>query len=61
MQFICVVTANCTLGFLMTKNPWLEFRMKLKISKQNLFVFQFMEKMLIMQFHSVEKLLSLWN
>ena len=33
MQFICVVTAGYTLGFLMTKSPALVFRMKHKISK----------------------------
>ena len=29
-QFICVVTSGYTLGFLLTKNPWVVFRMKLK-------------------------------
>ena len=58
MQFICVVTASYTLCFLMTKNPWLLFRLKLEISKQNFFEFSFMEKMLIIQFHSMEKILS---
>ena len=58
MQFICVVTARYTLGFLMTKNPWLVFRLKHEISKQNFFEFLFMENMLIIQFHSMEKCLS---
>ena len=59
MQFICVVTASYTLGFLMTKNPWLVFRLKHEISKQKFFEFSFMEKMLIIQFHSMEKMLIL--
>ena len=36
----------------MTKNPWLVFRLKHKISKQNFLEFFFMEKMLIIQLHS---------
>ena len=58
MQFICVVTGSYTLGFLMTKNPWLVFRLKHEVSKQKFFEFSFMEKMLIIQFHSMEKCLS---
>ena len=57
MQFLCMVTASYTLGFLMTKNPWLVFRLKHKISKQKAFEFSFMEKMLIIQFHSMDKML----
>ena len=57
MQFICVVFASYTLGFLMTKNPWLVFRLKHEISKQKFFEFSFMEKMVIIQFHSMEKCL----
>ena len=55
MQFICEVTASYSLGFLMTKNPWLVFRLKHEISKQKFFEFLFMEKMLVIQFHSMEK------
>ena len=57
MQFICVIKASYTLGFLMTKNPWLVFRMKHKSSKQNNFVYSFMEKMLPIELHSIEKML----
>ena len=60
MQFSCVVAASYTMSFLMTKNPWLVFRMKHKISKQIFFLyFQSMEKTLIIQFHSMEKMLIL--
>ena len=52
-----VVIASNNLGFLMTKNPWLVFRLKHKISKQKFFLFSFMEKMLVIQFHSIEKML----
>ena len=55
MQFICVVTASYTLGFFMTKNPWLVFRLKHEISKQTIFEFSIMEKMLIIQFRSIKK------
>ena len=37
MQFICVVTASYTLGFLMTKKPRLVFRLNHEISKQIFF------------------------
>ena len=60
MQIICVVTASYTLGFLMTKNPWLVFRLKDEISKQKIFEFSLMEKMLIIQFHRMEKMLRLF-
>ena len=33
----------------MTKNPWLVFRLKHEISKQNFLEFSFMEKMLIIK------------
>ena len=56
MQFICVVTARYTLGFLMTKNPSLVFRLKHEILKQN-FEFSFMEKLLVIQFDSMERML----
>ena len=36
----------------MTKNPWLVFRLKHEISKQNFSEFSFMEKILIIQLHS---------
>ena len=36
-QFICVVIASYTLGFLMTKRPELVFRMKHKVSKEIFF------------------------
>ena len=39
MQFICVVTASYTLGFLMTKTSWLAFQMKHEISKQFFHIF----------------------
>ena len=42
----------------MTKNPRLVFRLKQEVSKQNFFVFSFMKKMFILQFHSMEKCLS---
>ena len=42
MQFICVVTASYTLGFLMTKSPGLVFRMKHKILKKEMFFGVFM-------------------
>ena len=54
MQFICVVTASYTLGFLMTKNSWLVFQMKHKVSKQTFCIFTY-GKMFIIQFHSMEK------
>ena len=57
MQFMSVVTASYTLGFLMTKIPWLVVRLKHEISKQKFLEFSFMEKMLIIQFHSMEKML----
>ena len=57
MQFICVVTASYTLGFLMTKNPSLVFPLKRKISQQNFVLFSIMEKMLVMQILSMEKML----
>ena len=50
MQFICVVTASYSLGFFMTKNPWVVFRLKHEISKQNVFEYSYMEKMYIIQF-----------
>ena len=58
---ICIFFKNkkkfeVTLGFLMTKNPWLLFRLKHEISKQNFFEFSFMKKMLIIQFQSMEKM-----
>ena len=60
-----MVIDSYTLGFLMTKNPWLVFRKKRITSKQKVFVFSFMEKMLVIQFHRTEKCLSynliLWN
>ena len=62
MQFICVVTANYTLGFLMTKSPGLDFRTKFRarFSKKNskyiFLVFSFMEKMLVIHFHSMKKM-----
>ena len=59
MQFICVVNDSHTLGFLMTKIPWLVFRLKHEISKPKFFEFSFMRKMLIIQFHSIEKMLIL--
>ena len=37
MQFICVVTASYTLGFLMKKNPWFVLRKKHKFSEQKVF------------------------
>ena len=57
MQFICVVTASYTLGFLMTQKPWLVFRLNHEISNQTFFEFSFMERMLIIQFHNKEKML----
>ena len=54
MHFICVVTASYTLDCLKTKNPWLVFQLKLEILKQKFVVFSFMEKMPIIQFHSME-------
>ena len=36
----------------MTKNPWLVFRLKHEISKQNFSEFSFMEKILVIQLHS---------
>ena len=50
MQLICMVTASYTLGFLMTKNPWLVFRLNHEISKQN-FLSIIYGKMLVIQFH----------
>ena len=41
----------------MTKNPWLVFRLKLKISIKKLVVFSFIEKLHIIQFHSMEKMI----
>ena len=57
MPFISVVTASYTLGFLMTNNLWLVFRLKHENSKQKFFEISIMEKMLIIQFHSMEKML----
>ena len=44
--------ASYTLGFLMTKTPWLVFQLKHKFSKQIFLEFSIMEKMLIIQLHS---------
>ena len=55
MQFICVVTASYTLGFLLTKNPG-SSSYDNKISKQIFLVFLFMEIMLTIQFLSMEKM-----
>ena len=48
---------NCQLhsGFSYDKSPGLVFRLNHKISKQICLVFLFMEKMLLVQFHSMEK------
>ena len=56
---IRVVTASYTQGFLMTKNPWLVFRLKHEISKQNFFEFSFLEKNHFIHFHIRKKMLIL--
>ena len=57
MQCICVETTSYTLGFLMTKNPWLVFGLRHEISKHKFFELSSLEKMLIIQFQSMEKIL----
>ena len=42
----------------MTKNRWLVFQLKHKISKKRN-LFSLMEKMLVIQFHSMEKTLNI--
>ena len=37
MQFICMVTASYTLGFLKSRNPRLVFRLKHEITKKEIF------------------------
>ena len=59
MQFICVVTAGYTLGFLMTENPWLVcFEWNTIFFNKNFYKFFFMEKALIKHFLRMEKCLS---
>ena len=54
---LCSLSVSYSLGFLMTKNPWLVFRLKHEIPKQNFFDYSIMEKMLIIQFHCMKKML----
>ena len=57
MQFICVVTASHNLGFLLTKNPWLVFRLKHIFFETKFFVSLSMEKLLVIQTHIMDKML----
>ena len=59
MQFICVVTSSYNLVFLETKNPWLVFWIKNKISKQRFVENRTYRKIHIVQFYSIEKMLIL--
>ena len=43
----------------LTENFWLVFHIKHKILKQNVLVFSFMEKMLIIQFHRMETIVRI--
>ena len=58
MQFMSVVTASYTLGFLMTKIPWLVVRLKHEISKQKFLDFLLWKKCLSYNFIVWKKCLS---